>query len=334
MIAGGAAAYFAVARDGRESESVVAGGMAGGFDNLTTLDPCSYLEPRQFAEFADTGFGDGPAVRIEPSGFSTCDVQIERSAAAGAGNSVTVHVEAGRIVPSEMGKSVSVVQRGALQVAEIKEADRPTCEQYIFRSDGTGVRLSVDTLSLRGPDSADTLCRIRDTAGKAASDALEANRADRIEYPADSLGGTDPCTRLEVSEITAATKSASVAKTTTGPASMCRWDAGQAKITLSAELIPKSEANAKGTTETIAGRQSTVEPSSRNPTCRVTVYGRAWEPWLGKHSNYTQAINDTSSQFQELTRLYVQLSGNTTSDDACLAARTLAANAWTRLPHN
>ncbi|MEV6069434.1 hypothetical protein AB0L82_23055 [Nocardia sp. NPDC052001] len=275
-------------------------------------------------------------IRIEPSGFSTCDVELERSKASGAGNAVSVHLEAGRMVQGELGRLTTTFQRGSLQVVTTADAGQPKCLQYVFRADGVGVRLSVDTFSMQQSDSLETLCKIRDAATNAVVDALDNNRGDRISYPKDSIGGVDPCTRLENAEITAATKAASVTKSPAGPVSECRWDTGDYRITVSSGLMSASDSRATGTDETIAGRNTVIEPSSKKPTCRATFYGRSWDPWLGSHSNYTAAYNDDVSKFVEVTRLYVQLphTGTGTATDACRTVRTLAAAAWPRLPHN
>lgn len=333
VVSAGVAVFFVTSRsdEGSASGGGNGGSKAGGFDNLLTLDPCSYLEPKMFAEVADKGSGDTPQVRIEPAGFSRCAVDLERSAASGAGNAVTVMLEAGRVVPSEAtADATKTTQRGSVQVADLKGSKKQKCAQFVFRPDGTAVRLSVTTLSLKEGDSTETLCKIRDIATEAVVAALTGNTAESMTYPSDSLGGTDPCTRLSEADLKSVTGAATVTKAGTNPADTCEWKVGTDDIYVNALLTPKSEASSLQTQATIAGRGTNVKQDDRG-ACELIVNGRSWEPWQGSHSNYTATYNDSSSEFIEQTSLIVHLP-NGSGADACTKAKALAAIAWPKLP--
>ncbi|MFC9996321.1 hypothetical protein [Nocardia sp. NPDC127526] len=333
VVAVGTGLYFGVVRDSGGSSSDSLDG--GGFDNLLTLDPCSYLDPDSFAGFADKGVGDAPAVRIEPTGFDSCAVELERSEKGGPRYTVTVRTETGYIVPSEVPDDLEVAERGAVQVTTADVA--LDCAQLIFRPDGTTV--SVDTKAsvtdAEGGYSRETLCRIQDIATDAAVAALGANTADRMAYPADSLGGTRPCSRLEDAEIMSATGAVEVSKRERDRDYVCIWSAGPASVTLAAKLVPTAADRPDGARETIAGRQSTIVDQfffSNTETCDITLYGRTWTPWPGKQYDYAETGDDSSSGFIELTELSVSLFSGGSREEACRMARELAERAWPRLP--
>ncbi|WP_459962875.1 hypothetical protein [Nocardia sp. IFM 10818] len=333
VVAVGAGLYFGVARDSGGSSSDSLDG--GGFDNLLTLDPCSYLDPDSFAGFADKGVGDAPAVRIEPTGFDSCAVELERSEKGGPRYTVTVRTETGYIVPSDVPDDLEVTERGAVKVTTADGA--LDCAQLIFRPDGTTVAVSTNAsvTGAEGGASRETLCRIQDIATDAAVAALGENTADRMAYPADSLGGTRACSRLEDSEIMSATGAVEVSRRERDYDYLCVWSAGPAAVTLAAKLVPTAADRPGGAREIIAGRQSTIVDNyffSNAESCDITLYGRTWAPWPGKHYDYTGAGHDGSSEFTEMTELSVSFFSEGSREEACRMARELAEQAWPRLP--
>lgn len=321
LVVGGVAAYFTMT----DSDDAAAKTTGGAFDNLLTLDPCSYLEPKMFAGVADKGSGGSPQVRIQPTGFSICAVQVQHS-----GYPVTINLEARQGIPSEIASvTEKSAKRGSVTVTDISSNGLEYCPQFVSRADGTAVRLSASMDSRSTVSNLETLCKIRDVATDAAVAALTRGTAKSLAYPADSLGGVAPCTRLGPVDLRTVLGPSRVDVEPSAIPYSCTWQVGYSIVTLEAGLSRRPVSESISGYDSIDGRRTGITQLNY-PHCILQVEGRTWEPWQGSHSGYPAAQGDAAT-LVELSTFSVQLEGGT-PDDACDKAKALAGVLWPKLP--
>lgn len=328
VAAAGVGVYFAVARDSDTAVAKMRIDQGGGFDDLLRLDPCSFVEPKMFAAFANNPLGDNPEIRIEPINFATCNIQLA---------STDIRLESRLADAGELSGKSTTTQRGSVRIADLADTENP-CQQLVFRPDGVGVRVWDTTTVVNKwfPDSREQ-CRISDIATEAAVAALSGNTADRIEYPVSSLGGTDPCSLISAADLNTVSATSIGKQAATTLAHSCTWNMAGVTVHLMSELRAESKsASAAESTpmshqweESIAGRRTRVS-EVYTFGCVLHVEGLTWKPWQGSHFNYREKFNDEVSNFVERAVLMVTYPANSTA--ACDKGKALAAAVWPKLP--
>ncbi|MET0234744.1 MAG: hypothetical protein ABW224_08925 [Kibdelosporangium sp.] len=263
-----------------------------------TLDACSLIEPAALIQF-------GTAEKPQQESYDYCWLRMPVGPA-----SVAVRfglLERIRSVGELPAKEIEPV--GGLRIFE--EAPVPDrCARYILFSDGITMAVSADTRDTPGKNISQ-LCSVTEKTTTSIAENIAARKIAHHQYEPTSLGTLDACDAVTVS--LAQVPGLAAGEVTTYPAHhQCRWGSVTVpSLTLRYVLDEPSDAP-EVKRESIAGRQTGIY--------NVEVNGR------------TLCVAEVKQgKGRELAQVIVRLAPGS-AEAACAAARTVAAEVWSKLP--
>ncbi|RSM82809.1 DUF3558 domain-containing protein [Kibdelosporangium aridum] len=264
--------------------------------NAGALDPCSLLDPAALAQF-------GAAEKPAQEAYDYCWLKLPVGSA-------TVAVRFGlleRIRGELQAKEIEPV--GTLRVFE-ENPVKDRCARYIMFSDNVTMAVSADTYDTPGAN-VPQLCSIAEKATTTVAENVAARRMKHVDYPPASLARMDACKAVTVSLPQVPGLPAGEVISYPG-GHQCRW--GQAMVpSLTLRFVldePSTAPEVK--VESIAGLQTSVYSAEIN----------------GRTLCVAEAKHGTG---RELAQVIVRLPPNN-AEPACAAARSVAAEAWRKLP--
>jgi hypothetical protein len=261
---------------------------------VTTLDYCSLLDVAGI-----TGAAGTPVL----SSFDDCSVPV-------AVDGVRVDVRAGFLGPAGAGNPPlrdKRLPRGLVAEREVGTVGGG-CGYHLRFPDSVSLRFEANSFTTAGGTlPVSSLCPLAERAVDGAVAAVTERRVRHQSFPARSLGAVDACTLLGEGRVVAELGLPAPMKSYPG-AHHCRWgEAGKASASLSFYIDKPLGSSA----ETLGGRASQVQPAGPD-YCSV------------------QAPHIAAAGGIEIASLFV--STRDAGKDPCAVARTLAAEAWAKLP--
>lgn len=266
--------------------------------DANTLDACSLLDPGALAQF-------GAAEVPQQESYDYCWFRMKVG-----DSSVAVRfglLERARAISDLQAKEIEPV--AGLRIFE--EAPVPDrCARYILFSDNVTMAVSADTRDTPGKNISQ-LCSVTEKATTTIAENVAANKVGHRKYEPSSLGPLDACAAVSVS--LAQVPGLAAGEVTTYPAHhQCRWGSATVPSLTLRYVLSEPSTAANVTREKIAGRDTGVY--------NVDISGRA-----------LCVAEVKQGPGRELAQVIVRLTPSN-SEAACVAARGVAAEVWSKLP--
>jgi hypothetical protein len=263
-----------------------------------TLDACSLLDPRALAQF-------GTAEVPQQEAYDYCWLRMK------VGES-SVAVRFGLL---ERVRAIGDLQAKEVEpVASLRIFEEPPvpdrCARYILFSDNVTMAVSADTRDTPGKNISQ-LCSVTEKATTTIAENVAANKVSHRQYEPRSLGPLDACDAVAVS--LAQVPGLAVGEVTSYPAHhQCRWGSA--------------------TVPSLTLRYVLSEPSTASNVRRENISGRDTGVYNVDINGRTLCVAEVKQGTgRELAQVIVRLAPNN-SEAACVAARGVAAEVWSKLP--
>jgi hypothetical protein len=279
------------------------------FGDMTTIDYCSMFDPQAAA---DAGFRN----TTEPdSSYDDCYVE-------GQLDGSKVDIELGFLAQNQRTNRIEdptkKLPRGLVAKRDAYKASGQ-CSYYLSFPDAIDVQIYsyYDDPSVAETAGYDSLCSLDADLLDGVVTAVTQEKVTHLTFAPGSLGTINPCTLIPDSLVMQQV-GLPLQREANPSRHRCRWSNSGLGMRVALWFYSDKTPTATPpvTTETIAGRQSLVNPVSEHYCLVDTVVGPAPGAKNGEVS---------------VAETYANL-GNVGGKDACGIARALAAQAWPRLP--
>lgn len=280
------------------------------FGDLTTIDPCGYLEPAAFADYGQVD--DAPV-----PDFDECTYLVTVSEAQ-------VIVRVGMLTAREDLPEGTEEMRALPQESTLLELPRDDNGCYRAVALRTGHTVSVRANSSGGADKGQPLmCELAESGAAAVFETMRGGKVAHWRPKANSLAELSACELLEEDQVTTQLGIGPGKVTQSQSEHQCRWgrtggDTATAVLRFRAgdrAALVQPDATA----EPIAGRTTWMKSvsSTNAEVCYATT----------EHVESTLA-GDGTHEYAELSVLVPPAAGK----NPCTVVRELAAAAWPKLP--
>ncbi|RKT54824.1 DUF3558 domain-containing protein [Saccharothrix australiensis] len=279
--------------------------------DLPSFDPCSLVEPADLAPH-------GTPAPAKPDSLDHCPFTV--TTASNAKLDVTV----GLLDRLDSEGEIQAQYKPYRDLRIAVEREDPTrCARRVVFTDLVTLTVAVDNF---GADktSARELCGIADHVVRLVADRVLDKEVGHRTFPARSLGRVDPCS--SVSSATAAKVPGMTSpKVKPYPAAhQCRWSKdGSAqpprlRVTYAVGVPTVPDGRTK-TAEDVGGRPTTISKSSSSSLALCAA-------------ETAHIPVDGGEGLHELAFVTVNLPTGSQVEDACAAAKAIAAEVWSHLP--
>jgi hypothetical protein len=277
---------------------------------LTTIDPCSLIDPREFSAFGTAKLG-------VPDSLDDCLVEIKTSAP----EPIALYLgslDRAEAVP-DLNAKPSADLGGGLRVIAY-DGDTTYCNKLLVFPDG--VTLSVNASLYEGEEP--RLCDIVDVGMSRAVQALRAGKVKHRDFRSNSLGRIDPCTIVATNVVAAVPGLGSVAPKDYPGKHSCAWTAPDNNTRLRVMFIagPAPKPSGQGATESTVFGRSTVF----SPTPEAGSYA-----FCGAQTGHIPFAAGGQAGVVEIASVFVRMQKGKV-DEACRAATDVANAVWPKLP--
>ncbi|MBB5958051.1 hypothetical protein FHS29_004659 [Saccharothrix tamanrassetensis] len=279
--------------------------------DLPSLDPCSLVEPAELARF-------GTPALATPLSLDFCALTVT----VPSGAKLEVSVGLLDQLAAEREITGRVEDYRGLRIAEETD-DGSRCARRLVFPELVTMTVAVDNFTSDKATPTE-MCGIADRAVRAVADRVLAKEVEHRTFPKNSLGKTDPCTSVTSATVGRVPGLAGARVKPYPAAHQCRWSKDgtanppRVRVTYSVG-VPTAADGGNATTEDIAGRPSTVSKSG-SASLVLCAAETAHIPF------------DGGEGVRELAIVTVSLPNGSQVDQACAAARAVAADVWSRLP--
>ncbi|MEJ2856910.1 MULTISPECIES: DUF3558 family protein [unclassified Saccharothrix] len=276
--------------------------------DLAAVDPCGFVQARDLKEFGEVAQGARESL-------DSCLLTVTTKSGA------KLEVTFGTLeqLESESELKGSVEDYDGLRIAEDPDASNRCARRIVFE-DLVTLAVSVDNFS-SGSATTQELCEIVDRATETTADVVLAKKAEHWKYPAKSVGKLDACEAARAS--LAQVPGLSSPKVRVYPARhQCRWSNDGTASTPRARVT-----YAIGTPTTPGGDNAVREDVGGRPTV-ILKSASATVAFCAAETTHIPFEGGV----QELAIVTVSLPSGTPVDQACAAAKAVAAEAWAKLP--
>lgn len=292
------------------SSRPAASGAAELLGELTTVDPCSLVDPAVFSQF-------GTPEVAPPDSLDECLVKIRTSAPE------PVDLYVGNLDRSDSyvdlpGKKSTEVP-GGLRVVDYDVGTDLYCSQLLVFPDG--ITLSVNGSVYTGEEP--RLCDMVRAGMAKVVDVVRGGDVEHRDFADNSLGRLDPCELTPSGLVASVLKLASIEARDYPAEHTCSWttpdNSARVRVMFGAGAPPKPTQGA--TEETIAGRASVLQPT---PEAGNFSFCNAQTPHIGFRADGQAGLVEIATVFVRMQKGQV--------DAACGAVTAIATAVWTKLP--
>jgi hypothetical protein len=299
--------------------------------NLSTLDPCSLVDTRDF---------DG-TVDALPYSFTGCLVLVNQEQAQLTTDLTVEFADTWDLSKVDHSKYSVRKQGAATVVAPTDRSSTSACYDDVFFTDTNTVLVNAkpDSGNVGGGTAEDnaTLCREADNASKSVVAAINNHSATHLTYNSLSMGSYDACFALNEQTVRETIGGPGTSHSYPGSHS-CFWgdwnSQDQPDVMFGTDLYtdPQTPGDVQGeTAQMITAHPTLIVPEGADSsgtlfTCHADTPEHTWPTWPGKMT----PTDSGSSQIIEYASMRVTAKGS--QDTACQDATKLAALTWPQLP--
>jgi hypothetical protein len=302
-IAGGSASSASTAPD--ELPASTSEGLLG---DLTTVDPCGYIEPELFDEFGSPEWGVSESLDYCTIEVSTDDGEVL----------ITVgHLDDQFVEENLESQRVSEVD-DELWIGQPADAEDYCSLMLVFTDE---ITLRVDGTAIEGTPT--STCDMVDAGMAGVVEAIKADRVGHREPEEDSLQKTDPCDLLSDASVAAQPGMADSTRYDYPAKHECIWVThGVPTVRLLFSAGPEPTPYGEGSTASdIGGRPSVTYPVPDGEESSYCIVD----------SEHVPFTSPGQEDLVEIASVWVDMEIGQV-DAACAAATALASEVWPKLP--